>query len=498
MSCIDIIIAKDKELSQKTKTINNWGHDKNRDVTAAKQLRAENVHIKDDLQKAEKTIQNLQSQVTKIQRNLDNSNCQFSKVKREKSVALKQVSKTENAVAAKERVIDNLKYDKMNLERQVKTHETFIKNEFGGDEHLNRANLQNTIEEMRRTIEEKESIIKKANSEVMELKTEMEKSEGDKLKTVREELKQLRSSIEVLEDYGRELEGERDELREMISKTKKELQLEEDINSIMKEDISGKEADNKLKKNQKDGDKKADKISMSDNSQVDGSIYDQANKKVQCPEVFLSKKQECKVKGCNRLHTADRNKIRRGICVYEFKEENSCTYKNCFFSHEFPSELRENEVMRKKVNETLQQMNNRTRVDQNHDHTLTMNESTQSEDAHKRRVKVDRLCVHEYFETGSCVFKEECHFIHKFPESVKMEVTTKKLMKEKWKKIKEKKNKNQEERKTSMLHRKDTPPYNEDKGDIDWDSFLYMIRTLIQNQQPGTNNQYKQNLSQKR
>ena len=118
----DIIATRDKELSQKTKKIENWGDDKNKTLNEAKQVRTENMSLKDELHLEKTKTKELENQLSKLKRNLDLSNSQFTKTRKEKNDAMKELTRKDTVAAKQEQEIDKLKAEKTTLEREVQTH----------------------------------------------------------------------------------------------------------------------------------------------------------------------------------------------------------------------------------------------------------------------------------------------------------------------------------------------------------------------------------------
>jgi hypothetical protein len=57
---------------------------------------------------------------------------------------------------------------------------------------------------------------------------------------------------------------------------------------------------------------------------------------------------------CVYNHNLDYGKIRKGWCLFEFNERGSCRRSNnCWFSHDIPDAVRENNEVRANIHETL-------------------------------------------------------------------------------------------------------------------------------------------------
>ena len=69
-----------------------------------------------------------------------------------------------------------------------------------------------------------------------------------------------------------------------------------------------------------------------------------------CKFEFLDGPGACTDPNCQLSHDLDFRKVRKGVCFHEFRSAGSCHRKeNCFFTHQIPQSLRDNEWMRKDV-----------------------------------------------------------------------------------------------------------------------------------------------------
>ena len=401
----EIIATKEKELTQRIKAIqdDHKRNEKTRDSNETKLLKAENKSLKDDVEASKTKTQELQNQLNKIKRNLDASNCQYTKVRKEKTDALRLAGRLEASEAKKEVSIDTLKVIKVDLERQIEAHERFIKNEFGGEEHLTKADLQNQIEEFKRLMITKDENIKRLEEDLEKSRQDMERKEGVKLKESKEEAKKLKANVTVLEEHSRELEETRAECMEKSMILEKELQLEKDINKTIKDT-----AEDNLKMKKTDQTKHPENPSRKQNKDS-GNV---------CTEIFLNHSAECMIKDCTKVHITDRT-IKRGICVHEFKKEGSCTFKsNCKFFHDFPNELRGNAAVISKI-ESISVDMERKRNSTSKEIISTSQEPQERRDDKQHKIKTTRICVHEFERSGSCGFGKDCMFVHNFPPELR-------------------------------------------------------------------------------
>ena len=94
-----------------------------------------------------------------------------------------------------------------------------------------------------------------------------------------------------------------------------------------------------------------------------------------CYEDFTNGPGRCKNNNCTKRHDLDFMKIERGLCFHEFNESGSCKRKrNCWFSHEIPSELRHNNEDKEKI----KKLRNRMKIGKNKSSEIKENNEIKS------------------------------------------------------------------------------------------------------------------------
>ena len=77
-----------------------------------------------------------------------------------------------------------------------------------------------------------------------------------------------------------------------------------------------------------------------------------------CHEMFME--GVCNLKDCQRSHTIDLKKVRRGICAQNFSSAGSCSWgDNCMFSHQIPPEVFKNKRIVVEQENILEQIKSR-------------------------------------------------------------------------------------------------------------------------------------------
>ena len=468
----DTISARDKELSKKTKMIENWGDDRTKACNEAKVLRNENLELKEEVQNSRSKIKELEAQVNKLRRNLDSSNSQFTKVRKEKNESLKELTKKETLISSQETEIDRLKAENTDLKRQVKVHETFVQKEFGGEDHLQ---MSKQIEEARAEIKKKEAENQTMAEKIQSLTEEMEKGESTKLKDKKEEVKKLQQHVTVLEESNRDKENENSKNKERTLTLEKELTLEKDINLLIKEKMVQDGID-RLSGNEED--------KRDESRNVRKIKKHQGGERQYCGDVFLNATRECSIEDCQKDHERNKNKIKRGVCIQEFDERKSCRRESCMFSHRFPASLNDNKEFRKKIEDRKKMIGEKKKK--------RMEQQTDSEIKSSKHYQTYKICVYEFEKQGSCRYKDDCFYEHNFPEVLRSCAQTKNEVDAKRAEMKEK-------RRTRMPNRielNDNVYGNEKKRDYRRtdesnlgktinkavDNFLYSLRSLIQDQ----------------
>ena len=72
-----------------------------------------------------------------------------------------------------------------------------------------------------------------------------------------------------------------------------------------------------------------------------------------CVNAFLNEEARCP-SSCNRNHDLNFEKIKKGVCLFEFAEKGTCRRGHeCWFSHEIPEELRKDKEMIQKMKNAL-------------------------------------------------------------------------------------------------------------------------------------------------
>ena len=129
------------------------------------------------------------------------------------------------------------------------------------------------------------------------------------------------------------------------------MDIEEEMNSVIKA--------RKMRESKQTG------INDTDDRTINSGDADyddnEQNMNELCIEPFLNE-GVCEKQGCKKDHSVDSAKIKKGICVHEFRKADSCPYGKCKFTHRFPSELRKNKEAQKIVKETVERMKEKRRT----------------------------------------------------------------------------------------------------------------------------------------
>ena len=222
---------------------------------------------------------------------------------------------------------------------------------------------------------------------------------------------------------------------------------------------------------------------------------------------------------------------RRKLCGYEFQIKDSCPYgKGCRFEHTIPDSLRNSNEIKKRMQGILDRLKknriggarkpeekemcrferqqegkcwykNRCRFSHNlskeakrdqpagdeKDGRKGERKAEKAEESNKKRGEEKgpytqqghRLCLHEFETKGSCRYKKNCKFDHRITDemrnTVELQIKMRKL-KQKWES--NVKSKLGDDGKAERSDRSETTITKRDL-----DTFLYMMKTLIQNQQ---------------
>ena len=118
----------------------------------------------------------------------------------------------------------------------------------------------------------------------------------------------------------------------------------------------------------------------------------------------------------NRSTNIARAKKNRGPCCLEYYTPGSCQYDTrCMFSHSITEADRHNNEIQKKMKQKMEVINEKTK-------------------RHSSRPSSTRkMCVHEFFEKGSCRFiktRRGCNFSHTINEEKKKDPRTIQIMKQ--------------------------------------------------------------------
>ena len=447
-----IISSREKELAAKNKTIEQWGDDKTKAVNEAKLLKAANLKLKDELDVVRAKCKELEGLTTKLRKNL------------EKNDVTRELTKKEAVIATQEKEIDELKAEKSSMERQVKAHESFVSKEFGGEDHLDRIKLTETIEQMKVVLEQRENKILQLTDTIEQLQQEISDGEGPKLKEKKDEVNKLKAELCILEESNKEKENDARISQEKSRILQKELELDRNIRAVKKtrEESQQVESKDKAMRSQSEAVKESN---LSKEDEIGQEYY--------CPNLFLEQDGVCKDGNCQKNHNETPNKIKRGVCVYEFNKKGGCSRKDCWFSHKFPrTAMVAHESFKKQMDEKMAKMkeNNRNTKRDNKDGK-----------------NIGTICVYEYLRKGSCKFHENCHFDHDFEDSLRTNHQMKKDMEQKQIELKEKrkskgyKPRQQGEKPSGKVVMGADVDIKDTIGKA-VDDFLYSLRALIQKQ----------------
>ena len=161
-------------------------------------------------------------------------------------------------------------------------------------------------------------------------------------------------------------------------------------------------------------------------------------------ETFTSCKTGLCSKGtsCNKKHDLDFLKVKKGPCVIEYFNVDTCPFKNnCTFSHEIPDELRNDPCQKKKMSELEMKIGPgvskfRVKPQSNnggHMSPLPAGQSLGGLEHTGRNLDLSKVkkdpCMHEFFRTNSCPFGEQkCSFSHEITDDQKKDVSKRRHM----------------------------------------------------------------------
>lgn len=81
-----------------------------------------------------------------------------------------------------------------------------------------------------------------------------------------------------------------------------------------------------------------------------------------CPTAFYGKR--CTLSQCHLRHNLDKQRLRRGPCLYEFHKKNSCPHDvRCRFTHDLPTECLSNPNVADNVSEKIFRSNNKEKIE---------------------------------------------------------------------------------------------------------------------------------------
>ena len=158
------------------------------------------------------------------------------------------------------------------------------------------------------------------------------------------------------------------------------------------------------------------------------------------------------------------------------------------FTHEFPRKLTSNVEFIKKVERIEKDMINKKQSNNPSNHQKS---SLPGKLDNNLTNEIKSICVHEFTKNHSCPFGQDCYYEHRIPKELRENADVKKEI-EKRRKLLEARRmaKTTQNRATnegtgnnsgSSASRKDNSEGK--REEIDLDSFLYMLKSLIQKQQ---------------
>ena len=130
-----------------------------------------------------------------------------------------------------------------------------------------------------------------------------------------------------------------------------------------------------------------------------------------CEVAFRNKQNTCpdfQNNQCNKKHSFNLMRLKRGICIKELKQKGSCKFDNkCHFSHEIPSGCRNDAALIQQAENSISASKNKNRP------------TSRRADQWTKRGP----CLYEFFKKNSCPHGIRCRFNHEISTNMMADPT---------------------------------------------------------------------------
>ena len=285
------------------------------------------------------------------------------------------VEKLKTTVGSQEKTIKE-------LEAENKSHLEIVSKVFGKDDAEEKQNEKSSSEDVQQKLKDMKlshaAALRNKNAEIRSLKATADVLEKD--------IQQRNEKIVILEDK--------------LEACQHEKRRADDINDILtglKCDLGvGRLQDNSESSSETNKVGEKDDLAVSHSGKIAEKSTDK--EKPVCHSLFMTGK--CEDASCQKekWHMINMRKVRRGICVHEFAQKDSCQWgKKCMYTHDFPPEIfkdqsiiTEQEVLRRKIQDRKESFNHGGRKQEQSSYQKEHQEKEEQPERRSKKVAFNR------------------------------------------------------------------------------------------------------------